>query len=344
MAVTLGQIAEKLNAELKGDPSIEITKVANLSSAQPGEISFLTDPKYKDALVTTKASAVIVRQSELEHCNVAAIVMQDPYVGFALVAQLLDTTPLPAENGIHSSAIVASDAILGEGVSVGANAVIESGAIIGAHSVIGSGCFIGKNAKIGNRTKLWANCSVYHEVQIGDDCLLQAGAVIGSDGFGYANDKGKWIKIPQLGTVIIGNRVEIGANTCIDRGAVDNTIIEDNVIIDNLCQIAHNVHIGTGTAMAGAAVVAGSVNIGRYCIIGGRSVFNGHIDICDGTTITGATSVMRSIKKPGVYSSGVPDMPNSKWRKVMACLPLLDDIYKNARNALRLVKGNEKKE
>ncbi len=341
MALTLGQIAEKLKAELVGDASIEIHKVANLASAQEGEISFLTDPKYKDALLTTKASAVIVRKSELEHCKVAALVMPDPYVGFALVAQLLDTTPAPAKVGIHSSAVVADDAVIGKDVAIGANVVIESGAVIGDGAVIGAGCFIGRNAKIGARTKLWANCSVYHEVQIGDDCLLQASTVIGSDGFGYANDKGKWIKIPQLGTVIIGNRVEIGANTCIDRGAVDNTVIEDNVIIDNLCQIAHNVHIGTGTAMAGAAVVAGSTNIGRYCIIGGRSVFNGHIDICDGVTITGATSVMRSIKKPGIYSSGVPDMPNSKWRKVMACLPLLDEIYKNARNALRMVKDKE---
>lgn len=341
MTLTLGQIAEKLNAELVGDASLPVHRVANLASAQPGEISFLTDPKYKDALLTTKASAVILRKSELEHCKTAALIMPDPYVGFALVAQLLDTTPSPAEQGVHATASVASGAVLGKNVSVGAGAVIEEGAVIGDDAVIGAGCFIGRNARIGSRTKLWANCSVYHEVQIGDDCLLQSGAVIGSDGFGYANDKGKWVKIPQLGTVIIGNRVEIGANTCIDRGAIDNTVIEDNVIIDNLCQIAHNVHIGTGTAMAGAAVVAGSVNIGRYCIIGGRSVFNGHIDICDGVTITGATSVMRSIKEPGIYSSGVPDMPNSKWRKVMACLPLLDEIYKNARNALRMLKDRE---
>ncbi|MBQ8708732.1 MAG: UDP-3-O-(3-hydroxymyristoyl)glucosamine N-acyltransferase [Succinivibrionaceae bacterium] len=334
MAYTLGQIAEHLKAELHGDPSVEISGIANLASAGSGKISFLNDSKYRADLSTTGASAVILRASDLEHCKTAALVMRDPYVGFALVAQLLDTTPKQKVE-IHPSAVVAADAVLGEGVSIGANAVIDSGARIGDDAVIGPGCYIGCNSSVGCRTRLWANCSVYHDVHIGDDCLLQAGAVIGSDGFGYANDMGRWIKIPQLGGVVIGNRVEIGANTCIDRGAIDNTVIEDNVIIDNQCQIAHNVKIGSGSAMAGAAVVAGSTTIGRYCIIGGRSVFNGHISICDGTTIAGATSVMRNIKKPGTYSSGVPEMTDVKWRKVMACLPMLDEIYRNSRKAAK---------
>lgn len=340
MSVTLGELAELLKAELRGDASIVIDRIGNLETAQSGQISFLNDPRFASSLEKTQASAVIVRQQDAERCPCAALIVADPYVGFALVAQRLDTTPKPA-SGIHPTAAVDPDAKLGQDVNIGANAVIESGAVIGDGASIGAGCFVGKDAVIGARTKLWANCSVYHRVRIGDDCLLQSGAVIGSDGFGYANDKGKWVKIPQLGTVVIGNRVEIGAGTCIDRGAVDDTVIEDNVIIDNLCQIAHNVRIGTGTAMAGAAVVAGSTKIGRYCIIGGRSVFNGHITIGDGVTITGATSVMRSIDTPGVYSSGVPEMTNKKWRKVMACLPLLDDIYKTARKALRLCGGND---
>lgn len=338
MAITLGELATKLNAKLVGDANIVIEKIANLETAKEGEISFLSDPKYKSSLEVTKASAVIVKEEHLEHCKVAALVLPDPYVGFAYVAQLLDTTPKPAE-GISPSAVISPTAKIGANVSIGGNAVIEDQVEIGDGAVIGANCFVGKNAKIGAGTKLWSNVSIYHNVQIGAECLIQSGTVIGSDGFGYANERGKWVKIPQLGTVIIGDHVEIGANTCIDRGAIDNTVIESNVIIDNLCQIAHNVHIGYGTAMAGAAVVAGSVTIGKYCVIGGRSVFNGHITICDGTTIAGATSVMRTITKPGVYSSGVPEMESTKWRKVMACLPMIDEIYKTARKAMRLMNG-----
>jgi UDP-3-O-[3-hydroxymyristoyl] glucosamine N-acyltransferase len=336
MSLTLGEIAAKLNAELRGSPDIVIEKIANLETASEGEISFLSDPKYKSSLEQTKASAVIIKEEHYEHCRTAALILKDPYVGFAYVAQMLDTTPKPAD-GIEPSAVISSSAKVGAGVSVGANAVIEEGVVLDDGAVIGANCFVGKNARIGARTKLWANVSVYHNVKIGSDCLIQSGTVIGSDGFGYANQQGKWVKIPQLGSVTIGDSVEIGANTCIDRGAIDDTVIESNVIIDNLCQIAHNVHIGFGTAMAGATVVAGSVTIGKFCIIGGRSVFNGHIKICDGTTIAGATSVMRTITKPGVYSSGVPEMENSKWRKVMACLPMIDEIYKTARKAVRLM-------
>lgn len=336
MSYTLGEIAERLKAELHGDPDVMISRIANLASAGEGEISFLNDAKYRKDLSTTGASAVIIRSSDLEHCKTAALVMNDPYVGFALVAQMLDTTP-KQKIGVHPSAVVSDDAKIGSNVSIGANAVIDAGAEIGDDAVIGPNCYIGCNAVIGARTRLWSNCSVYHNVRIGTDCLLQSGAVIGSDGFGYANDRGRWVKIPQLGSVVIGNHVEIGANTCIDRGAIDNTVIEDNVIIDNLCQIAHNVKIGTGSAMAGTAVVAGSTTIGRYCIIGGRSVFNGHINICDGTTIAGATSVMRSITKPGTYSSGVPEMTEKKWRKVMACLPMLDEVCKTVRKAQKIV-------
>ncbi len=340
MAVTLGAIAARIGAELRGDPATVIERIGNLATAGAGEISFLNDPRYRKDLEKTGASAVILREKDLEHCRTAALVMRDPYVGFALTAQMLDTTP-HQEKGIHPTAAVAEDAVIGSGASIGANAVIESGVVIGADAEIGPCCFVGRNARIGARTRLWANCSVYHGVIIGDDCLLQSGAVIGSDGFGYANDRGRWVKIPQLGGVIVGNHVEIGANTCIDRGAVDNTVIEDNVIIDNLCQIAHNVRVGSGSAMAGAAVVAGSTSIGRYCIIGGRSVFNGHINICDGTTVAGATSVMRNITKPGTYSSGVPEMTDVKWRKVMACLPMLDELYRTVRRASRLLEGAE---
>ena len=206
--------------------------------------------------------------------------------------------------------------------------MIEDGAEIGDEAIIGAGCFIGKNAKIGAKTQLWANVTIYHEVQIGSGCLIQSSAVIGSDGFGYANDRGRWIKIPQTGTVIIGNNVEIGACTCIDRGALDATVIEDNVIIDNLCQIAHHVHIGTGTAVAGGVIMAGSLKVGRYCLIGGASVINGHMEICDKVTVTGMGMVMRPITEPGIYSSGIPLQPNKEWRKTAALTLDIDKINK----------------
>lgn len=334
MTLTVQQIADKLKGSVIGDGSLIVHRIANLETAKQGEISFLSDPKYKSALENTEATAVIIKPSEVESCKCTAIVVSDPYVGFAIVAQMLDTTPSPA-NGIDQSAVISPSAKLGVNVSIGANSIIEEGVILGDNVVIGPNCFVGKNTSIGSGTKLWSNVSIYHNIQIGTDCLFQSGAVIGSDGFGYANNKGMWVKIPQLGSVIIGNHVEIGANTCIDRGAIDNTVIDDNVIIDNLCQIAHNVKIGFGSAIAGAAVIAGSTSIGKFCIIGGRTVFNGHISICDGTTIAGATSVMRSITKPGTYSSGIPEMEMSTWKRVMACLPKLDEIYKNARNAIK---------
>ena len=217
---------------------------------------------------------------------------------------------------------------LGVNVSVGHHAVIESGAVIGDHVQIGSCCVIGKNTQIGAGTKLWANVTVYHDVVIGQDCLFQSGAVIGADGFGYANSQGRWFKIPQVGRVVIGDRVEIGANTTIDRGALEDTRIEHGVIIDNQCQIAHNVTIGENTAIAGGTVMAGSLNIGEHCVIGGASVINGHIDIVAGTTITGMSMVMRPITESGVYSSGIPAQKNRDWRKTAARVLMIDDIHK----------------
>ena len=342
MTITLGQLAQQLNAELHGDASVVIGRIANLETAQAGEISFLSDSKYQQYLTTTQASAVLIKAADLAACKTNALVVKDPYIGFARVAQLLDTTPAPAVN-IHPTAVIADDVVMGQGVAVGANAVIESGVVLGDGAVIGAGCFIGQNSKLGARSKLWANVTIYHNVRIGDDCLVQSGTVIGADGFGYANERGEWIKIPQLGGVVIGNRVEIGANTCIDRGAIDDTRIADNVIIDNLCQIAHNVEIGYGTALAGATTFAGSTKIGKYCIIGGASVFNGHIEVCDQVTITGMAMVMRSISEPGIYSSGIPAQTNKEWRKTAARTLHIDDMYKRLSNIEKLLDKQEEK-
>lgn len=322
----LKDIASKLNAELHGDGNVDIFAVANLKTAKAHEISFLTDPKYRHLLKSSQSDAVIVKASDLEHAHGNVLVMADPYVGFAKVAQLLDTTPNISE-GIHPTSCVEEGAVLGKNVSLGANVYVQKGAVIGDNVQLGANVVIGPNAKIGNNTKIYPNVSVYHDCVIGEHCLIQSSTVIGSDGFGYANERGIWVKIPQTGRVVIGSHVEIGACTCIDRGALDDTVIEDNVIIDNLCQIAHNVHIGFGTAVAGGTTFAGSVTIGKYCIIGGTSVFNGHISICDGTTISGMCMVMRSIDKPGIYSSGIPAQTNKEWRLTAARTLHINDMY-----------------
>ncbi|MDV2858211.1 UDP-3-O-(3-hydroxymyristoyl)glucosamine N-acyltransferase [Oceanimonas sp. CAM02] len=340
MSITLQQLAQELGAELRGEPAQLIHKVTTLDKAGPGDVAFLTDGKYQHLLKDTRASAVILREADSQACPVACLVMSDPYLGFALAAQALDTTPAPALD-IHPSAVVAADAALGDGVAIGANAVIESGVVLEEGVIIGPGCFVGKNTRLGTRTRLWANVTVYHGVTMGTDCLVQSGAVIGSDGFGYANNKGEWIKIPQLGGVVIGNRVEIGACTTIDRGALDDTRIADNVIIDNQCQIAHNVDIGYGTAMAGGTVMAGSLKVGKYCIIGGASVFNGHMEICDGVTITGMAMVMRPITEPGIYSSGIPLQPNKEWRKTAARVMRIDDMHKRLSQLEKKLNNND---
>ena len=306
-----------------------MSSIAPLDRASTNQLTFISNVKYRPYLSQAQASVLVVSEADVEFCaeNANLLIVQNPYVAYAILAQYMDTTPKAASD-IAPSAVISERASLGENVSIGANAVIEDGAVIGDNAVIGAGCFIGKNAKIGKNTQLWANVSIYHEVQIGDDCLIQSGAVIGSDGFGYANERGKWIKIPQTGRVVIGNRVEIGACTCIDRGALDDTVIEDNVIIDNLCQIAHNVHIGTGTAIAGGVILAGSLKVGRYCQIGGASVINGHMEICDQAIITGMSMIMQPITEKGIYSSGIPAQPNKEWRKTAALTMGIDKMNK----------------
>ncbi|MCF2950150.1 UDP-3-O-(3-hydroxymyristoyl)glucosamine N-acyltransferase [Paraglaciecola aquimarina] len=317
-SLSLASLALAIGAELHladGDsPDALVQSIASLAKASNGQISFLSNSKYRSQLLDTQAQAVILHPDELAHCSKTALVMANPYVGYAKAAQLLDNTPA-ASHEISPRAEIAKSASLGQGVKIGAFAVIESDVILGDNVQIGAGCFIGKGAKIGANTKLWANVSIYHDVIMGEDCLIQANTVIGSDGFGYANDQGQWIKIPQLGSVEIGNRVEIGASTTIDRGALDNTILADGVIIDNQCQIAHNVEIGENTAMAACSVVAGSTTIGKNCSIAGLVGINGHIAICDGVVMTGMSMMTKNITQAGVYSSGMPAEPYKQWRK-----------------------------
>ena len=328
----LSDLAERLDAQLIGDAACRILSIATLESAGAGQLSFLSNSKYRKFLAETSAAAVLISADDVPFVapGVNALVVKDPYVAFARVAQLLDTTPAAA-NGIHPTAIIDSSATLGANVSVGAGAVVSAGVRVADNVQIGAGCFIGEQAEIGSATKLWANVTVYHRVRIGQRCIVHSGAVLGADGFGFANERGNWLKIPQTGTVRIGDDCEIGANTTIDRGAIEDTQIGNNVIIDNQCQIAHNVHIGDHTAMAGCTVVAGSTKIGRYCIIGGAVVINGHIDICDGAQISGMAMVMKPITEKGVYSSGIPATSNLEWRKNTAKLRQIEQLYQRVK-------------
>jgi UDP-3-O-[3-hydroxymyristoyl] glucosamine N-acyltransferase len=349
MTHTLASIASTINADLvipaifdaSKVSKVEIVGLATLANAGKGQIAFLANSKYKQHLLGTKASGVILNAEALPNCEVPALVMDNPYMGYALLANLLDSTPKTA-SGIHSTATIADTAILGENVSIGANAVIEKGVSLADNVSIGAGCFIGQNVKIGSSTALWANCTVYHQVEIGHDCLIQANTVIGSDGFGYAPVKGQyqWHKIPQLGSVIIGNRVEIGASTTIDRGALDNTHIKDGVILDNQIQIAHNVIIGENTAMAACSVIAGSSIIGKNCTIAGLVGINGHINVADNCVFTGMAMVTKDISTPGVYSSGMPAAPNKDWNKTNARVKRLDSLTKRVIELEKLLANN----
>ena len=332
MSYTLKQLAEKIGAEVHGDENYLVNSLATLITANDQQIAFLANKKYSDQLLDTKAGAVIISPQNINECNTNALVMDNPYLGYALTAQLLDTTPKPATN-IHPSAQISPEATLGKNVAIGANAVVEQGAFLADNVIIGAGCFIGEGARIGLHTKLWANVSVYHQVQIGENCLIQANTVIGSDGFGYANDQGQWLKIPQLGSVIIGNNVEIGASTTIDRGALENTEIKDGVILDNQIQIAHNVVIGENTAMAACSVIAGSSTIGKNCVIAGLVGINGHINVGDGCVFTGMSMVTKDVKESGVYSSGMPCQSNKEWNKNNARIRKLENILKRMKSA-----------
>lgn len=334
--IRLADLARQLNAELHGDGEVTISGVASMSSAGPGAITFLSSSRYREQLGHCNASAVVLTRDDLQWCQLPALIVEDPYLTYAHMAQLLDTTPAPAVD-ISPRAVIDASAVLGKNVSVGANAVIESGVVLGDNVTIGAGCFIGKGSDIGAGTRIWANVTIYHNVRIGEQCLIQSGTVIGADGFGYANNRGNWVKIPQLGSVVIGDRVEIGACTTIDRGALDDTQIGNGVIIDNQCQIAHNVVIGDNTAVAGGVIMAGSLKIGRYCMIGGASVINGHMEICDKVTVTGMGMVMRPITSPGVYSSGIPLQPNKNWRKTAALVMNIDDLSKRLKSVERKV-------
>jgi UDP-3-O-[3-hydroxymyristoyl] glucosamine N-acyltransferase len=322
MAVTLGELAQCTGAQLQGDASVAINGIATLDSAGPGDLAFLYNRRYRKFLAVTGASAVLLTPDDAPNCPVAALVMENPYLGYARAALRL-APPRTFAAGIHPSASVAESAVIEKTASVGPNCVIGDGAQIGEHVVLEAACHIGAGVRIGGYTHLYANVTLYHGVGVGSRCIMHSGVVIGSDGFGYARDGSHWVKIPQLGAVQIGDDVEIGANTCIDRGALKDTVIEPGVKIDNLVQIGHNVRIGAQSAIAGCTGIAGSTTIGKRCLIGGAVGIAGHLEICDDVTILAKSGVHKSIRTPGVYSSGWPVQEARTWHRHISALSRL---------------------
>ncbi|MDD2915740.1 MAG: UDP-3-O-(3-hydroxymyristoyl)glucosamine N-acyltransferase [Gallionella sp.] len=337
----LADIAARFGGQVLGDTGVHICQIATLENAQPNQISFLTNSKYRTQLADTRAGAVILGETDADATDLPRIVSDNPYAYFAKVSALLN--PLPeAKVGVHPSAVVGAHAQVDPTASIAAMAVIGEGATIGAHSVIGEGCCIGANTVIGSNARLYPRVVVYHDCVIGDNLIAHSGAVIGSDGFGIAMDEGVWIKIPQIGRVVIGNDVEIGANTTIDRGALDDTVIEDGVKLDNQIQVAHNVRIGAHTAIAGCAGIAGSAVIGRYCLIGGGARILGHLQLADHVEIAAHTLVGKSIREAGSYAAIFPFSTTGDWRKNAVHLRHLDDLAKRIKTLeqeLKLLKG-----
>ena len=324
---TLGELAAFLGAELRGDPSLSVTGIAPLGRASASQLSFLASARYLGQLQQTRAAAVILRPDQAERCPVACLLADNPYLAFARATALF-VAETPVEAGVHPSATVSAQARLAPGVSVGANVVIDAGADIGPNVVLGANCVIGERCRIGAGTRLHASVVLYRDVTIGEHCTLHANAVLGADGFGFAPSPEGWQKIHQLGGVRIGNRVEIGACTTIDRGALEDTVVEDGAIIDNLVQIAHNCHIGKNTAIAGCTGLAGSTIIGANCTLAGGVGVVGHVEICDNVHITGMTMVTKSITEPGSYSSGTPMASTRDWKRSAVRFAQLDSIQK----------------
>lgn len=343
MSKTLQQISDFLGADLRGDASLEVRGLAPLDKAQAGEITFLSDNKYLSKLAECQATAVILPEQLADQFDGAVLVLDNPYLAFSKLSHLFDPAPV-LDTNIHPTAVIADSAKLGEGVHIGPYVVVDEGTEIGAHSQLMAHVVVGANSKLGEQCRLFPRVTVYHGVEMGNQVTIQSGAIIGSDGFGFANDKGEWHKIAQIGGVKIGNRVEIGANTTIDRGAIDDTIIEDNVILDNQIQIAHNVKIGYGSAMAACSGIAGSTEVGKYCVIGGGSCISGHLKIADGVQMTGMAAITGNIKEAGVYSSGTGYQETKQWRKSVVRYRQLDDMARSIKaleKELAEIKGSE---
>ncbi len=302
---------------LRGEPDLRVSHVATLLRAEPGSLSFLANPRYRRQLDSTRATAVVISPAAAEACPVAALIDDNPYLAYARIATLMHPQALPT-TGIHPSAVVSATARIPASASVGALAVIEDDVEIGERVFIGPGCVLHQGVRIGADSRLVARVTLCSGVHVGRRCILHPGAVLGADGFGFAPNAGTWVKVPQVGGVRIADDVDIGANTTIDRGAIDDTLVEEGVKLDNQIQVGHNVIIGAHTAIAGCVGISGSTTIGRRCMIGGGTGIGGHLTIVDDVMVTGCSMVSTSIRKAGSYSSGIPIEESRKWRRLVA--------------------------
>ena len=323
--LTLTQVAQLTGAQLHGEGECLVHGVGSLDDARPGDLTFLSSSKFRKYLETTQASVVILRPQDLERCGCNALVSDNPYLAYAQAATAL-VAEEPGRPGVHATAVLESSAEVAPSARIEAHCYVGNEVVIEDDVVVGPGCVIAEACRIGAGTRLRANVTLGAGTRMGERCLVQPGAVIGSDGFGMANDQGRWVKVPQLGRVVIGSDVEIGACTTIDRGALKDTVIGDGVKLDNQIQIAHNVHVGAHTAMAAGVGIAGSTKVGAYCTLAGHAGIAGHLELVDHTHISGLTAVTKSTRKPGVYTSTVPAMPHEQWGKNFTKLKQLDDM------------------
>lgn len=340
MVLRLGEIVARFGGEIVGAGDTAISRIATLEDAGPGDLAFLANPKYRHQLASTRAAAVIMAPPAVDG-SPAAILTPQPYLYYARVAQWLNPLPAP-QPGIHSSAVVEGE--VAASASIGPNVWIGPGAVIGEAAVIGANCSIGAGVEIGAGTRLAANVAIYPGCRLGERCLVHSGAVIGADGFGFARETdGAWVKIPQVGRVLIGDDVEIGAGTTIDRGALGDTVIADGVKLDNQIQVGHNVRIGAHTAMAGCVGIAGSTVIGARCTVGGAAIILGHLHIADDVNVSMGTLVAKSITKAGTYSGAVPFLEHGDWLRNFSRLRHLDAMADKIRSLEQRLAALEKK-
>ncbi len=329
---TLAQLAEKFDLKVTGNADTQIIGVAPLATANNDHISFLANSLYRKLLSQTQAAAIILREADASLASVPCLIAKDPYVAFAKISALFEIKNT-AKPGIHSTAVIDPSATIEASASIGPFASIGANVRIEANVVIGPSCIIGDDCHIATNSQLVARVTLVTRVMLGQRVLIHPGAVLGAEGFGLAMDAGRWLKVPQLGGVVIGDDCEIGANTTIDRGALGDTVLEEDVRLDNQIQIGHNVHIGAHTAMAGAVAVAGSTKIGRYCLIGGGAGIVGHIEICDKVRINAFSLVTSSITEPGEYTSGSPLQESREWRKNAARFKQLDEMARKIKRS-----------
>lgn len=328
----LSELVKDLDVTIQGNPDCVITGISPVHQAQSGHITFLSNSHYRKYLADTQAAAVILKPEDAEGCKVNAIISPNPYYTYARIAAYFDM-PSVAAPGVHDSAVIGKGCEIHPSASIGPNCSIGDHSVVAAHATIGPNCSLGEQVAIGENTRLDAGVTIYRQVRIGKRCRIASGVVVGSDGFGFANQQGVWHKVPQLGGVEIGDDVDIGANTTIDRGAVEDTVIEDGVKLDNLIQVGHNVRIGAHTVVAGCVGIAGSTNIGKYCMIGGASNFAGHLSVADKVIITGMTAVTKSITEPGMYSSGIVGaVPNHEFLKNNARFHRLENLMQRVKS------------